>query len=233
MNPIDSRRRLLAGAMVATPLVFAAANVTFPSGTFQYTGTTEHALDALEATAAAPGRVRVASLLLVAAAVLLAVSFAAVASMVRERGARLATAAAVLGVIGSAGLVLVTSWLGLSVYAAQQSDLSKDAAATYLVTLTNDSGLGNIAGGCYMLGLLLGSILMGVALFRSGRVAWWLAALFPVGVLTSCVFAPQGPPAAVMGLPLLIALPLLAREVAEPDTATPAVQTTPVSMPVG
>jgi hypothetical protein len=211
-STLASRRRLLAAAVVATPFSLATGNTLFPAKSFQMPGTTAHALETLTATAGAPGRVLAGSLFEVVGFTLLAVTFAAVASLVRSRGGATATAAAVLGVVGSVGGILVTCWLGLSVYAASRTPIPQEAKAAYLVSLTHSSGVGMIGGVCFLAGLVGGSVLLAVSLFRSGRVARWICFALPLAVLFAAVFAPQGPAAMVMALPLLVVAVLLARE---------------------
>lgn len=220
---LRTRRRLLAVTVAATPVVIATGNAVFPKDSFQFTGTTQKALTGLAATAASPDRVRAASLILIVGVVMLAVSFCAIASLVRSRGGRTATAGAVLGVVGCVGAILVVAWLGLSFYAASQAQIPDDAKATYIVSLLKDTGLGNIAGFPFLAGLIGGSVLMGIALFRSGRVARWIAIVFPVGVIAALVFAPQGLPALVTALPLIVVMPLLAREIRRDGDLNPSV----------
>src|SRR3954469_19965082 len=140
---INTRRRLLAATAVAAPVLLAVGNATLPKHTFVFTGTTEHAVSALAATAAAPGRVRLAGLILIVGYAALAVAFCAIASMVRGRGGAAATLGAALGIAGSVGAIMVSCWIALSVYPASQADIAADAKAGYLVSLVKTSGLGN------------------------------------------------------------------------------------------
>ncbi|MDX6284793.1 MAG: hypothetical protein QOG53_278 [Frankiales bacterium] len=214
---IRTRRKMLAGATVAAPVLLATGNALFPKGSFQYAGTTDKALKALAATAAAPHRVLAASLICIVGMVLLAAAFSGVASLVRRRGGAAATVGAALGVIGTTGAVLVIAWLGLSVYAASQSNLADDAKAGYIVTLLHDTNLGNTVGAPFFGGIVIGSVLLAVGLFRSGRVSRWVAVAFAPAVVFSTVFAPQGIAGAVMGLPLIVVMVLLAREIARDE----------------
>jgi hypothetical protein len=216
------RRRLIAGATVAAPITLAVGNSLFPKDSFQFAGTTEKAMKTLAATAAAPHRVLAGSLFALVGMTLLAVAFCGVASLVRRRGGLAATAGAGLGVLGSLGGVLVVAWLGLSVYAASQADISPDAKAGYLLSLLKGTHLGNIVGGPFFAGIVLGSVLLGAGLFRSGQVSRWLAAAFPVAVVFATIFAPQGIAGAVMGLPLVVVLGLLAREIVKDGSAEDA-----------
>lgn len=224
MEPtVRSRRQLLAGVTLAAPVMLAVGNSLFPKDSFQFAGTSQKALKTLAATSAAPHRVLAASLFLLVGMAMLGAAFCAVASLVRQRGGATATAGAGIGVIGSLGGVLVTAWLGLSVYAASRADISEDAKVGYLLSLLKGSHLGNIVGVPFLTGLVLGSVLLGLALFRSGVVSRWLAAVFPVAVVFATVFAPQGVAGAFMGLPLVAVLGLLARQISrEPSTSVTA-----------
>src|SRR4051794_12826860 len=111
---IRTRQRLLAVTPVAAAMLLAIGNATLPKHSYVFTGTTEHALGALKATAAAPERVRVAGLVLIVGYTCLAAAFCAIASLVRSRGGLAATAGAALAVVGSVGAVVVTCWIALS-----------------------------------------------------------------------------------------------------------------------
>jgi hypothetical protein len=228
MDPtIRTRRKLLAGVTLAAPIMLAIGNSLFPKDTFQFAGTSDKALKTLAATSAAPHRVLAASLFLLVGMAMLGAAFCAVASLVRQRGGASATAGAAVGVIGSLGGVLVTAWLGLSVYAASQANIPQDAKVGYLLSLLKGSHLGNIVGVPFLSGLVLGSVLLGAGLFRSGAVSRWLAAIFPLAVIFATVFAPQGIAGALMGLPLIAVLGLLARQIGQ----DPSIASTAATLP--
>jgi hypothetical protein len=211
MDTALTRKRILAAAVVAAPMLLAVGNATLPKHSFVFTGTTEHALGALAATDAAPGRVRAAGLVLIVGYTLLAVAFCAIASLVRDRGGLAATAGAALGVIGSVGAILVTCWIALSVYAATRADIPSGAKAGYLVSLVKTSGMGNAAGLPFLGGLFAGSVLMGVGLFRSKAVSRSLAVLFPICVIPATLAAPQDVIGGLLALPLVVVMVLLAK----------------------
>jgi hypothetical protein len=230
MEPtIRSRRKLLAGVTLAAPIMLTIGNSLFPKDSFQFAGTTPKALKTLAATSAAPHRVLAASLILLVGMAMLGAAFCTVASLVRQRGGATATAGAGIGVIGSLGGVLVTAWLGLSVYAASQADIPQDAKVGYLLSLLKGSHLGNIVGVPFLSGLVLGSVLLGAGLFRSGEVSRWLAATFPIAVVFATVFAPQGLAGGVMGLPLVVVLGLLARQISKESSIASVGVALPVS----
>lgn len=142
----------------------------------------------------------------------------------RGRGGPAATAGVALGILGCTGGVLVACFLGLSPYAAAVADIPQEAQVGYLVALTDTSGLGMVAGPAYFGGLLGAAVAFGVALVRARSVPLWLALLFPVAVVLAALTAPQGLLGVLFSVPLLVALPLLARELTRtgPTTAAPA-----------
>src|SRR3954468_1533879 len=215
---INTRRRLLAATVVAAPVLLAVGNATLPKHTFVFTGTTEHAVGALAATAASPGRVRLAGLILIVGYAALAVAFCAVATLVRNRGGVAATAGAAFGIAGGVGGIMVSCWIALSVYAAQQADIAADAKAGYLVSLVKTSGLGNAAGLPFLGGFFLGGLLMGWALFRSRAVPRWLAVLFPICLFPATLAAPQDLLGGLFALPFIVVMALLAREITHAPT---------------
>jgi hypothetical protein len=227
-STIRSRRKLLAGVTLAAPIMLAIGNSLFPKDSFQFAGTSDKAVKTLAATSAAPHRVLAASLFLLVGMAMLGAAFCAVASLVRQRGGATATAGATVGVIGALGGVLVTAWLGLSVYAASQADIPQDAKVGYLLSLLKGSHLGNIVGVPFLSGLVLGSVLLAAGLFRSGAVSRWLAAIFPVAVIFATVFAPQGIAGALMGLPLIVVLGLLARQISRDPSIAGTAATIPL-----
>ncbi|MDX6199108.1 MAG: hypothetical protein QOJ79_2259 [Actinomycetota bacterium] len=211
-HSIRTRRRLIAVLPATAAALLAIGNATLPKHTFVFTGTTEHALGALAATGAAPGRVRLAGLVLIVGYTCLAAAFCALASLVTRRGGSAATAGAVFGVVGSAGAVMVTCWIALSVYAANAADIASEAKAGYLVSLVKTSGLGNAAGLPFLGGLFLGGVLMGFGLFRSGAVPRWLAVLFPITLIPATLAAPQDVLGGLLALPLVAVMTRLSWE---------------------
>ena len=115
-----------------------------------------------------------------AAASTLAVSYGTIAMLVRKRGSTAATIAVLLGGIGALCGAIVNVLVGLNLAAAATAHVSRDAAARFLVTNFN-SGPGQAFTGVYAFSEFVAPIIMGVALWRSGRVPRWLTALFAVG----------------------------------------------------
>jgi hypothetical protein len=100
--------------------------------------------------------------------------------LVRKRGSTTATVAALIGGIGAFCGVVVNVFVGINLTAAATADVTRDAAARFLITNFN-SGPGQAFADVYAFSEFFAPIIMGVALWRSGRVPRWLAVLFAVG----------------------------------------------------
>jgi hypothetical protein len=109
-----------------------------------------------------------------------AVSYAAIAILVRRRAATWATIAVLIGGIGAFCGAVVNVLVGINLAAAASSHLTPPAAARFLVASFN-SGPGQAFLVFYALGQYVAPVLMGVALWRSRSVPRWLALLFLVG----------------------------------------------------
>ena len=109
-----------------------------------------------------------------------AISYAAIAILVRRRAATWATVGVLVGGIGAFCGAVVNVLVGINLAAAASSHLSQPAAAQFLITSFN-SGPGQAFLDFYALGQYLAPVLMGVALWRSRSVPRWLAVLFLVG----------------------------------------------------
>jgi hypothetical protein len=110
----------------------------------------------------------------------LIVSYGAIAMLIRKRGSTAATIAVLLGGIGALSGVVVNVLGGINLAAAATARMPRDAAARLLVTNFN-SGTGQAFTDVYAFSEFVAPIIMGVALWRSGRVPRWLAVLFALG----------------------------------------------------
>jgi hypothetical protein len=100
--------------------------------------------------------------------------------LIRERGSMAATVAVLLGGIGALCGVVTNVLGGINLAAAATTRVSHNAAARLLVTNFN-SGPGQAFTAVYAFSEFVAPIIMGVALWRSGRVPRWLAVLFALG----------------------------------------------------
>jgi hypothetical protein len=172
-----------------------------------------------------PTQLYVAGTLSLLALGAVAVSYAAIALLVTGRGWVIATIAALLGGIGAFCGAIVNVLVGVNLAAAATAHTSPDAAARFLLTAFN-SGAGQLFTYLYFAGEYAAPVLMGFALWRSGRVPLWLAALFTVGFEVAEAHSAKGPIVIAFMLPWGIAMILLAariwRAADRPATSAPA-----------
>jgi hypothetical protein len=149
-----------------------------------------------------------------------AVSYAAIAMLVRGRGSMAATIGALIGGIGAFCGAVVNVFVGINVAAAATAHVTGDAAARIVVANFN-SPAGKAFTDAYAFGEVFAPIIMGVALWRSRRVPLWLAVLFAAGFELAEQTASVGIGRVVLQMaPFAIAMVLLAVPMwrsAEPD----------------
>jgi hypothetical protein len=162
----------------------------------------------------------------------LAVSYAAVATLVRNRGSAIATVAALTGGIGAFCGALVNVLVGYNLAAAATAHMSPDAAAQFLVT-TFGSRAYQVFAGVYFIGIFAGPALMGFALWRSQSVPRWLAVLFFAGLELAQQLGSIGPDRVVLlTLPFAVAMVLLAARIWRTAAPSASHVPEPVAVPV-
>jgi len=139
----------------------------------------------------------------------LAVSYAAIAMLVRDRGAMLATVAALVGGLGAFCGAIVNVLVYPSLAAAATAHVPPGSAAKILVTGFN-SGFGQAFTYVYFASEYLAPLLMAIALWRSRTVPRWLAVLFFVGLEVAQEMGSFGPIVILFMLPFAAAMVLLA-----------------------
>ena len=142
----------------------------------------------------------------------LAVSYAAIATLVRDRGSALATVAALLGGLGAfcGAIVNVIVYPGLA--AAATAHVSAAQPRKFLMTGFN-SEFGHVFVYVYFASEFLAPVLMGVALWRSRSVPRWLAVLFFIGLEVAQQTHRPGPVVMLYMLPFAAAMVLLAARI--------------------
>jgi len=105
---------------------------------------------------------------------------AALQLLVRKRGSAAATIAALIGALGAFCGAIVNVFVGINLAAAATAQVTRDAAARFLVTSFN-SLPGEVSTDVYAFSEFFAPIIMGVALWRSRSVPRWLAVLFTIG----------------------------------------------------
>jgi Domain of unknown function (DUF4386) len=175
-----ARRRGLALFLPIAALMYVSGEALSPRGTDQVISTAATAFKVLPIAARHSSQLYLASWLVLLGLGGVAVSYAAIATLVRGRGAALAAAAALLGGLGAfcGAIVNVTVYPGLA--AAATAHVPASAAASVLVTAFS-SGFTQVFVYLYLASELLAPLLMSIALWRSRSIPRWLAALFFAG----------------------------------------------------
>ena len=143
----------------------------------------------------------------------LAVSYAAIAALARNRGSALATVAALIGGIAAFCGAIANVFVFPNLAAATTAHTTGGAAAQFLVTTFN-SGFGHVfLSSVYFIGIYVAPLLMGVALWRSRSVQRWLTVLFFAGLEVAQQQISSGPVVILYMLPFAAAMILLAAEI--------------------
>jgi Domain of unknown function (DUF4386) len=209
-NAARIRQRILALFLPLAAVLYLSAEAVNPKGTDKLILTMGDALKVLPIAAQHPGQLYVSGSLTLLALGALAVSYAAIATLVRGRGAAVATVAALLGGIGAFCGALLNVLVGVNLAAAATAPITHQAAGRFLVTSFN-SGFEHVFSGVYVVGIYLAPVLMGIALWRSRSVPRWLAVLFVAGLEVAQQVSSAGPAIVVLlMLPFAVAMVLLA-----------------------
>jgi hypothetical protein len=210
-NAARARQRVLALFLPIAAVLYISAEALSPKGTDQVATDTATALKLLAIAAKHPTQVYVAGACAVLALGALAVSYAAIAALARDRGSALATVAALIGGIGAfcGAIVNVLVFPNL---AAATAHTTRGAAAQFLVTTFN-SGFGHGFEYAYFIGIYAAPLLMGIALWRSRAVPRWLAVLFFAGLEVAQQQISSGPVVILYMLPFAAAMVLLAARI--------------------
>jgi hypothetical protein len=227
------RQRILALFLPLTALLYVSAEALDPKGTDRILSTMADALKVLPIAAVHPAQLYVSGSLSLLALGALAVSYAAIATLIKGRGSTVATIAALLGGLGAFCGALVNVLVGVNLAAAATAHMSRNAAARFLVTSFN-SGFEHVFSGVYFIGIFAAPVLMAFALWRSRSVPRWLAVLFVIGLEVAQQVSSAGPVlVVVLMLPFALAMLLLAGRVWQAATqpashgGMPAELTTP------
>jgi len=212
-NAARARQRVLALFLPAAAALYMSAEALNPKGTDQVIQTTATALKVLPIAASHPARLYLSGSLTLLALGALAVSYPAIATLVRNRGWVIATVAALLGGIGAFCGALVNVLVGVNLAAAATAHMTQGAAARFLVTTFN-SGFYNVFSALYFLAIVAAPVLMAFALWRSRSVPRWLAVLFLLGLEVAQQVPSAGPILVVLFmLPFAAAMVLLAARI--------------------
>src|ERR1035437_7441900 len=180
-NAALSRQRVLAIALPVTAALYISAEGLNPKGADQVVQTMATAFKVLPIAVKHPTQLYVAGSLTILALGALAVSYTAIATLVRDRGWAVATVAALIGGLGAFCGAIVNVLVGVNLAAVATTHLTRGAAARFLVTTFN-SGSGQVFLDVYFIGIFAAPVLMGFALWRSRSVPRWLAVLFLISL---------------------------------------------------
>ena len=217
-NAARIRQRVLALFLPIAALLYIGTVAFNPKGTDRLITSTAIALKVLPIAASHHAQLYFSGSLSLLALGALAVSYAAIAMLVRGRGWVIATVAALLGGIGAFCGALVNVLVGVNLAAASTAHMTQGAAARFLVTTFN-SGFDHVFSAIYFLGIFAAPLLMGIALWRSRSVPRWLAVLFLVGLEVAQQMGSIGPIVVLYMLPFAAAMILLAVRIWQAATA--------------
>jgi hypothetical protein len=204
-----ARLRLLACFLPVTAVLYVGAEALDPKGTDEVVTNTATALRLLPIAAAHSSQLYLSGSLSVLALGGLAVSYAAIATLVTGRGWVIATIAALLGGLGAFAGALLNVLVGVGLAAAVSAHTTQAAAAQFLVT-SFGSRPAQVAEYVYFASEYTAPVVMGFALWRSRRVPRWLAVLFTAGLEVAEAMDAIGPKVVLFMLPFAVAMILLA-----------------------
>lgn len=202
-----TRTRILAVFPAVAAVLLLVGEALTPKG-LDHPISMARAVKELPIAVAHSDRLYLSNLLVIFGLGALGVSFAAIALLVRERGATIATVAAVVG--GLAGFCggLANVLIGYDLAAAASANTTPAGAEQVLVSANRGWPFDVVFVG-YLGGLAAATVLTAVALWRSPVVPRWLPVLFVLGVLLGAL-APAGIVSIPLQLPITIALTALA-----------------------
>jgi hypothetical protein len=204
-----NRQRVLALFLPVAAVLYIGCEALTPRGADQVITTTGAAFRLLAIAGRQPAQLYLAGALGLLGLGALAVSYTAIAALVRGRGSALATVAALVGGLGAFFGALANVLVFPNLAAAATAQISRGAAAQFLVTTFN-SGFGHAFLYAYLAGEYAAPVLMGVALWRSRSVPRWLAVLFFAGLIAAELATSAGPVVILYMLPFGVAMILLA-----------------------
>ncbi|HEV3379736.1 MAG TPA: hypothetical protein VG142_01920 [Trebonia sp.] len=211
-NAARTRQRVLAVFLPITAVLYISGEAVSPKGTDALATDTASALKLLAVAAKYPAQLYAAGGLVLVALACLAVSYAAITTLVRNRGAALATVAALLGGLGALSGVVTNGLAYPNLAAAATAHLAPAAAAQFMVTSSN-SAFAHVFTYFYAGSEYLAPVLMGLALWLSRSVPRWLAVLFVIGVEIASSQGSSGIIVILWMLPFAAALILLAARI--------------------
>jgi len=202
------RRRLLALVLPLAAVCLVAGEALTPNGLDHPISNLARATKEISIAEAHSGRLYLSNLLVIFGLGALGVSFAAIAVLVQQRGSTIATIAAVTGGLAGFCGALVNTFIGYDLAAAATAHTGRAGAEQVLLS-ANRGWVFTLLMIVYLGGVIVATLLSGVALWRSRTVARWLPALFVMGVALGAT-APAGVVSIPLQVPIAAALTALA-----------------------
>jgi hypothetical protein len=208
---LGSRGWLALFPPIAVGLLITGGGLT-PSGLDRPATSIHTARTQLPIAAAHADRLYVANVLIIFGLGALGISFVAIATLAEgRRGATVAFWAAATGGFACFCGAVVNVLVGIVLAGTAQAHATPAAAARVLVSI--DTAFVSYALlVVYLAGLVIASVLTGVALWRSCSVPRWLAIAFPITMVIAGAASP-GLINVVLSLPLAVVMVMLAREI--------------------
>jgi hypothetical protein len=206
-SALTARRRILALFPALAAVLLVVGEALTPKG-LDHPISMARAVKEMPIADAHSDRLYLSNLLVIFGLGALGVSFAAIAMLVRERGARIATLAAVVGGLAGFCGALANILVGYDLAAAATAHTAPGGAEQVLVSANRGWAFDVIFAG-YLGGLVIATVLTTFSLWRSRAVPRWLPVLFVLGVVLAAL-APAGVVSIPLQLPITVALITLA-----------------------
>jgi hypothetical protein len=208
-NPAPAR--VLAVFLPISAGLLMLGEVLTPKGLDKPTTTLGAVLKTLPIAAAHSSQLYFSNLLVIFGLGTLAVSFAGIATLARERDVALSIAAALIGGTAAFCGALANTLVGFNTAAGATAHTTPAAAAQVLLS-ANTSAVSKTLLVVYLGGGLLAILLTGIALWRTKTVARWLPVLFGLGLVVAASSRP-GLIAVPLQLPFAVAMIVLAARI--------------------
>lgn len=209
LRSTTARCRILALSLPAAAILLVIGEATFPKGLDNPATNLSTAAKEVGIAGAHPNQFLAASLLVIFGLAFLGLSFSGLATLVRRRGAVLATVVAVLGWFTTLCGVISNTAINYALAAAAATHPTPGVAAR--IWLHEDSSsFANLLLVLYFPGLLITVALASLALWRSRVVPRWIVPIFAVAFYVA-IFSSPGPiPGILQSLPFIVVMSYLA-----------------------
>ena len=203
------RQRLFAFSLPVAAILLVVGEAVMPKGLDTQSSSLASTTRQVLIAGRHVDRFDVASLLIIFGLAVAAVSFAAIAVLVRGRGARFATVAVVLAVVALTCGVIANATDNLALAEGAAVHPAASVAGRMWVHI-DSSPLANTLGVLYFFGWIVAIVLAAIALWRSRVVPRWLAVVFAVGYVVSNFSSPGVIPGVPESLPFVAVMGYLA-----------------------